>query len=44
MDSVSEKQAFLSMSGIDKTEENSEAIDILNRELSDFVKNQIPFF
>lgn len=44
MDSVSEKQGFLSMTGIDKAEENSDAIDKLHSDISDFMKNQVPFF
>ena len=44
MDSVSEKQAFLSMTGIDQLEENTQAIDKINTDISDFMKNQVPLF
>ena len=44
MDSVSEKQAFLSMTGIDQLEENTEAIVKINTDISDFMRNQVPYF
>ena len=43
MDSVSDKQSYLSMTGIDQTEENTEAIVVLNAQIADFVKNVIPY-
>ena len=44
MDSLTEKQAFLSMNGIDKTEENTAEIERLNKSINDFVTNQVPNF
>lgn len=43
MDSVTDKQSYLSMTGIDQTEENTESITVLNAQIADFVKNVIPF-
>jgi hypothetical protein len=43
MDSVSDKPSYLSMTGIDQTEENTESINVLNAQIADFVKNVIPY-